>query len=322
MKRYNPLQTILLAFTLIFSTYIQSTAQTEISLNLMVTGAQGRFIEGLTSDNFRLYENGKEQIVKNLTIDNTSLRVGFMVDVSGSMAKNERNRKFSRVDWGRQSILDFIAGSDEKNEYFLTTFSETAQPFTNVQSKNEMIKTIKEDSNFVIPKNIQTGFYDAVALGIEQISKAKDGRKVLFILSDGQDNKSRLSFGNLLKLVRKSKVAIFLVAIYDPTTSSSSTPDFIVNSQINNKKLTDDSGGQVFYISSLEMAQAAAKIIANEMKSQYKINFAPKIDNKESKWRELRIKVVVPKDKRKTTGEILVTHPKGYFTIPEIPRPN
>lgn len=317
MKRYKPLQTIFLIFTFIFSISAQSLPQPEVSVNLMVTDVQGRFVEGLTSENFRLYENGKEQIIKSVTVDSTPLTVGLLVDMSGSMAKNLKSEKFSRVDWGRQSILEFLEESNETNEYFFTTFSETTKPFTNFQSKDEIIKTIKDNSNFVIPKSLNTSFYDTVALALEHISKAKNDRKVLFILSDGLDNTSKVGFGSLIKAVRKSNVSVFLVAIYDPTQRYPRIDDFVAVSQLNNKQLIDDSGGQAFYALDLERAKWAAKIIASEMKRQYKLSFVTTIDNKKNKWRDLSVKALIPKDKIKTLGKIFITHRKGYFLISE-----
>ena len=140
MKIYQPLQTVFLIFVFVFSISAQSSSQPEVSINVTVTDAQGRFVDGLTADNFKLYENGKEKNINNVKIDESPLTVGFLVDLSGSMIANQRDTKTNRADWGRQAILDFLRTIKGDNEYFISTFSKPINHLSEFVNKDETIQ--------------------------------------------------------------------------------------------------------------------------------------------------------------------------------------
>jgi len=211
------LVSVVIFFVFFKSTNAQENKVTEVALNVNVEDSYGRTIDGLTSENFRVYEDGKLREIRTVKSENTALSVGFLVDLSDSMTKNFRNNKISRVDWGRQSMLDFLQDSNESNEYFLILFGKESKIVSDFNNRDEVVKVIKENSNFDAHKQSKTKLYDAIVMALKQMTKAKNKRQVLYVLSDGQDNQSDYKLKELQSLVKQNNIIIYFVAVYDPT---------------------------------------------------------------------------------------------------------
>lgn len=284
-------------------------------LNVNVEDSYGRTVIGLISENFRVYEDGKLREVKNVKFENSPLSVGFLVDLSDSMRKNFRSNKFSRVDWGRQSMLDFLQDSNENDEYFLISFGEQIKTVNNFNNRDEILKVIKENSNFDAHKQSKTKLYDAIAMALKQMTKARNKRKVLYILSDGQDNQSDHKLKELQNLIKQNNVIIYFVAIYDPTDANSYYSN--INAQLIVEKLTEITGGYGFFPRGLKEVRESAMQISNSLKSQYTINFESDISSDTNKWRTVKVKLEIPKERKKELNIIRVRHREGYFPAPK-----
>ena len=112
----------------------------------------------------------------------------------------------------RDAAASFLRVGNPEDEYFLVTFSQRAtlvEPFTTDISRlqNHMLFT---------PAKGLTPLFDAVYLGLETMKTAKNKRKALLLITDGEDNHSRYSFADIKEFVKEQDVEIFVIGIVNP----------------------------------------------------------------------------------------------------------
>jgi Ca-activated chloride channel homolog len=180
---------ILIAFALLLSstaavlTYASSsndrdqTISVDVDLvlvNAAVSDSKGRMVTGLQQDNFRIWEDKVEEKVGYFSSEDTPMSIGLIFDATGSMA--------DKISTARDAAASFLRVGNPDDEYFLVTFSQRAtlvEPFTTDISRlqNQML--------FTQAKGV-TPLFDAVYLGLETMKTAKNKRKALLLITDGE----------------------------------------------------------------------------------------------------------------------------------------
>src|SRR5262245_49476022 len=153
-----------------------------VLLNVSVTDSANRQVTGLNKEHFQVWEDKIEQDIEYFSAEDVALSTGIIFDISGSMAN-----KLSAARNAATTFLRMGAGDDE---YFLINFSNSpqlVQDFTTDITKlqNRLVLTQAKGN---------TSLYDALYLGMEQVSHGNNSRKALVLITDGEDNHSRYSF--------------------------------------------------------------------------------------------------------------------------------
>ena len=182
--------------------------------------------------------------------------------------------------------------------------------FNNFQDNTATLQSIKKLS--AVKSQGNTNFYDAVQASLEKVSKGKHKRKVLIIISDGQDNSSKSDFEKIKSLTKKSNVLLYTVNISDKTYSDTSDG---IQALAFSDTLTKISGGKTYVPQTLVELNESFLRIANELRNQYVIGFktakSTEKDKKE-KWREVEIKIELPPNSN-NVGKPNVKSRKGYY---------
>src|SRR3954471_1349876 len=104
----------------------QIRVETDLALaNVIVTDPNDRFVTGLEQNNFRVFENGIEQEIVNVSVEDAPISIGLVMDLSGSMS--------DKLDKARQAAIAFFHTANVNDEFFLVTFGDSARlitPFT------------------------------------------------------------------------------------------------------------------------------------------------------------------------------------------------
>jgi len=258
-------------------------ARLRVNVNLVqvpvtVTDPMNRLVTGLEKENFQVFDNNAGQTIKYFSSEDAPLTIGIIFDLSGSM-----NGKFVRA---RKALTEFLRTSNPQDEFFVVGFNDrpaiivdyTSDP-DDVEARMVMLK----------PEN-RTALIDAVYLGIDHLRQAKFDRKALLIISDGGDNRSRYTEGELRKVVRESDVQIYSIGIFDqyaPTREEQLGPILLHD-------VSEETGGQLFRVDDLaDMADIATKISA-ELRNQYVLGYRSDDIKRDGKWRKLKVKLVPP----------------------------
>jgi VWFA-related protein len=254
---------------------------TLVLIPVTVMDPMNRIVTGLEKENFRVLEEKTEQEIVQFSSEDAPLSVGVIFDCSGSMGH--------KLEKSRMAVAQFFNISNPDDEYFLVQFNDGAQiiqPFTT------NLEEIQNRLTFTQSKG-RTALLDAIYLGLHEMKKARNTRKALLIISDGGDNNSRYTEGEIKNLVKEADVQIYAIGIYEPAGSRSRTTEEAQGPGLLNE-IAEQTGGRQYAVDNVsELPDVAAKIGA-ELRNEYMLGYSPKNLERDGKFRRVQVKLVQP----------------------------
>ncbi len=265
-----------------------------VLINATVTDPRNRFVTGLEGEHFQIFEDRVEQDIQYFSAEDVPLSLGIVFDVSGSMK--------DKLSIARDAAVTFLKTGSPEDEYFLAEFSvkpSIAQDFTTDISRlqNHLIFT---------PAKGMTALYDAVYLALEKVDEGSNPKKALLLITDGEDNRSRYTFGNVREFVKESDVQIYSIGIvsnWNSQLAMGRTGRALI------EELSEVSGGRSFFPNSVYELEDITTKIAVELKNQYVIGYFSTNERKDGKWRKVQVKVKPPRGLPRLT----VRAKQGYY---------
>jgi Ca-activated chloride channel family protein len=243
-----------------------------------VTDPMNRLVTGLEQEDFQIYENNGEQKITSFASEDAPVSIGIIFDLSGSMT--------SKLIRARDSILQFIKTANPEDEFFVIGFNDRPELIEDFTSSTDDI----EARLATVRSGHRTALLDAIYYGIEKMKEAKHERKALLVVSDGGDNRSRYTEGEVRAQVREADVEIYSIGIFDPYAA---TPEERTGPTLLND-LSEETGGRLYRVDDIaEMGDIAEKI-STELRNQYVIGYRPKNMSQDGKWRKLKVKLNPP----------------------------
>src|SRR5262245_39077598 len=262
----------LLAAVLLF----QFTVSVDVDLvlfNLTVLDSDGRPVKGLTADDFRVYEDGREEKIKFFQPEDTPATVGLVLDNSGSMGRKKND--VVNAAW------EFINASHLQDEMFIVDFNSRAwlalpapTPFTSDRTQlREALNQTRADGT--------TALNDALKLAIRHLNEGTKQRKALVLLSDGADNASTTKLDDVLQLAQQSSATIYCIGIYD-MFGNDRNPGVL-------KKIAKVTGGEAYLPTTLESLHSVWPKIADAIRGQYTIGYVSSNPARDGQFRRVKI---------------------------------
>ncbi len=230
-----------------------------------VTDRDERPIMNLRRENFHLFEDAVEQKIESFSIDQAPVSLGIVFDASGSM-RNKIDKSFSAVE-------QFLKTSLPGDEFFLVEFSDVPKlrvPFT--PDADEIMTNL----SLVRPQG-WTSMFDAIYVAVNQMRLAKNPRKALLILSDGGDNNSRYSGGEVINLLREADVRVYAVGLFD-------NAHYL-------KKAAEDTGGAMVTVHNMNDLPDAIDKLSTQLRSQYLLGYYPVLGQNDGKFHKVKLLV-------------------------------
>jgi VWFA-related protein len=255
---------------------------TLVLIPVTVTDPMNRFVTGLEKENFKIFEDRKEQDLSQFSSEDAPLSVGVVFDCSGSMG--------SKLDKSRQAVAQFFRTANPEDEFFLVQFHDSAeliQPFTT------SLEEIQNRLTFTQSKG-RTALLDAIYLALHEMKKARNPRKALLVISDGGDNNSRYTEGEIKSLVKEADTQVYAIGIYEPVTARSRTAEELAGPGL----LTDiaeQTGGRQYAVENLNELPDIASKIGVELRNQYILGYSPLNREHDGKYRRVQVKLVQPR---------------------------
>ncbi len=244
-----------------------------------ITDPLNRLVTGLDRENFRVFEGNQAQEIKHFSSEDSPVSLGVIFDMSGSMS--------SKIERAREAVIEFFKTANPQDEFFLITFAD--QP-DEVSDFTQSVEDLQNKLVFTVPKG-RTALLDAIYLGVSKMRQAKYPKKALLIISDGGDNHSRYTEGEIKNLVKEADVLVYAIGIYDhyfPTEEERLGPQLLSD-------VSELTGGRAFTIDNPnDLADVATKI-GIELRNQYVLGYRPKNPVRDGKWRKIKIKLNPPK---------------------------
>jgi Ca-activated chloride channel family protein len=265
-----------------------------VTVSVTLTDSYGRYVTGLGRDAFSVFDNKEQQQITHFSDDDAPVSMGVVFDVSGSMGRDKLSR-------AREALGHFIETSHGGDEYFLIGFNSRAQLLMDrTRDSDAMLSRL----TFVEAKG-QTALYDACYLGIERVTRGAHQKRALLIISDGQDNSSRYTFGELRRLLKETDVLIYAVGIVE--RNNPGTLD--VGGQALLDELASVSGGRAFFPETAAEMNEIFERIAIELRHQYSIGYKPSNFTNDGKWHRIKVKVDPPRG----LPRLFVRAKDGYY---------
>jgi Ca-activated chloride channel homolog len=250
-----------------------------VLVSVTITDPMNRLVTGLDKENFMVFEGKDQQDIRHFSSEDSPVSIGVIFDMSGSMA--------SKIERAREAVVEFFKTANPQDEFFMVTFADKPQEVSDFTSS---VDDIQGKLVYTVPKG-RTALLDAIYLGVSKMRQAKYQKKALLIISDGGDNHSRYTEGEIKSMVKEADVLIYAIGIYDhymATPEESLGPSLLGD-------VAELTGGRSFTIDNPnDLADVATKI-GIELRNQYVLGYRPQNPIHDGKWRKIKVKLVPPK---------------------------
>jgi Ca-activated chloride channel homolog len=244
-----------------------------------ITDPMNRLVTGLDKENFQLFEGSANQEIKSFSSEDAPVSLGVIFDSSGSMS--------SKMDRAKDAVMEFFKTANPQDEFFMITFSDEPEVVNDFTSA---VDDIQGKLVFTVPRK-RTALLDAIYMGVSKMREAKYPKKALLIISDGGDNHSRYTEGEIKALVKEADVMVYAIGIYDRYFQSQEErlgPELL-------GEISELTGGRAFTVENPnDLADVATKI-GVELRNQYVLGYRPNKVVRDGKWRKIKVKLLPPK---------------------------
>lgn len=280
-----------------------------VNVYAIVRDRKGRLIPNLDRQDFEVAEEKVPQQVRYFSREtDTPLTLGLLVDTSPSQGRvlqveKEEAKKFVR-EVLRPKDLVFVLHFDIEVE-LLQDFTRDLRLIS--QAVDETV--INGGGQGVLPAPLPTQntgathLFDAVYLASNELMKNEIGRKVLILLSDGEDQGSKVKLNEALEAAQKADLIVYAVDIVDRAFYGSMGVGFSGDAIL--KKLAEETGGRVVHVSRVRDTAAAFGEIAAELRTQYLLGYTPSNTRHNGAYRKIHV--------RTRSDDYKVQARRGYY---------
>ena len=281
----------------------QPTETLKVNVNVVqlffnVKDKHGTLIPNLTKDDFTIAEDSKPQTIKYFTAEtNLPLTIGMMIDSSGS----QRNVIDMEKEVGGAFLRQILTDKDEAYVISFDITVDLLQDFTrDVHRLQAALNKAKVNVDYSsggipgmgggpVPQHNSPGtlLYDAVYLSSHDMLSKEVGRKAMILLTDGQDEGSRLKIQDAIEAAQKADAIVYVLLCADRGFYGG----FGYSGESDMRKLTEQTGGRVINVGNkFDKLRDAFDQIAAELRSQYNIGYTPTNIKRDGSYRKLEIK--------------------------------
>ena len=265
-----------------------------VVLHASVADKNGRLLSNLERNAFRVFENGVEQSIKLFKREDVPVSMALVVDNSGSM----RNKR-SSVE---AAAVAAVKASNSNDDVAVVNFNDKAYrdvPFTSD------IKVMQQGLTRLDSQG-GTAMRDAISETIDYMTiEARHDKKVLFIITDGNDNASLTTLENLTQKAQHSGVLLYFIGLLNEQDRGEAR-----KAKRAIEGLAKVSGGSALYPEDVGQVEGSALSIAHEIRNQYVIAYTPTNQALDGSFRSVRVDVRGPSRPSVRTRT-------GYFATPE-----
>jgi VWFA-related protein len=276
---------------------------------------QGGLVGTLTKDDFEVSEDGKPQTIKYFTREtDLPLTIGLLIDVSRSQERLIEEEKQAASQFFTQVL-------GKKDLAFLISFGSEAELLQDYTSSARLLRhgldglkvnapppQVTESPVPTVYTARGTILYDAVYLAAHDELHGQVGRKVIVLITDGNDEGSRLKIEDAMRSAQLSDAIIYGIDYYDPRAYGGGFGFGGGGGEGVLRRMSEETGGRMFRVSGRHPLSEAFEQIQRDMRTQYAIGYLPTNSKKDGSFRKIDIKTH-DKDQK-------VQARKGYYAVP------
>jgi Ca-activated chloride channel homolog len=269
--------------------YVFTTEAREVVLHATVLDDKNHLVMNLDKPDFTVYENDKPQPIRSFRQQDFPVAMGIVIDNSGSMRdKREQVNK---------AAINLVKSSNPDDEVFVVNFNDEFyldQDFTgDVKKLQTALERVETRGG--------TALYDAIVASAEYLMKSKLQRKVLFVVTDGEDDASQTSLEQAVeKLQQENGPTVYAIGLLGD--------EKVRHARRALETIATRTGGIAFFPPSLDEVDQISRTIAHDIRSQYSISYAPTTPKSVSGYRTIRVEA-----RARSYKHLTVRTRSGYY---------
>ena len=301
---------ICLLFTIILSSHVAAWPQAGkpaegdavfrtdtrlVVLHATVVDKNGRLVTNLPQTAFKIFENGTEQPLKIFRREDVPVSLGLVIDNSGSM--RDKRQKVEAA------AITLVKVSNPQDEVFVVNYNDDA--FLDTKDFTNDIKEL-EQAVARIDSRGGTAMRDALQMSLDHLKeKARKDKKVLLVVTDGNDNASRITLETLVRNAQQSEVLIYCIGLLSEEDRREAK-----RCQRALDELATTTGGQAHYPRELAEVDKIAQQVAHDIRNQYILAYSPSNAALDGSFRQVRVTANGP-------NRPVVRTRSGYYATPD-----
>ena len=269
-----------------------------VVLHATVVDEKGQFVPGLAADNFRVFEDKVEQKISVFSKEDIPVTMGLVIDNSGSMRE-----KRPQVN---AAALSFVRTSNAADEVFVVNFNDEYyldldEDFTsNPQELHDALERIDTRGS--------TALYDAIIGSLDHLKKGHKDKRVLLVITDGDDDASRKDFPYTVKAAVESNAVIYAIGVFSDDDRKNNKK-MIRKSKKELTTLAEATGGLAFFPDNLADVDPVCVQVARDIRNQYTLGYYPTNTAKDGTFRSVKVDLIPPKGR----GKLTLRTRTGYY---------
>ncbi len=246
-----------------------------VVLHASVADKNGKLITDLPKEAFTVYENDVKQEVKLFRREDVPVSMGLIIDNSGSMRDKRQSVE--------SAALTLVEESNREDEVFIVNFNDEA--YLDVDFTNDIKKM--EEGLTRIDSRGGTAMRDALSMSMDHLLQyGKKDKKVLVVITDGNDNTSQITLEELVHKARQSEVLIYAIGLLNEEQKRERK-----RAKRALSTLTEASGGLAYYPDDVGEVDQIAVQVAHDIRNQYVIAYTPSNPEMDGSYRRIRVEV-------------------------------
>jgi len=277
-----------------------------VRLPITVTDKKGNFVPGLTKNDFTILEDKVPQTIETFSDDlseKTPLYVAVLMDTSPSTA--------GKLKFQQESAMNFIQTvvKARKDRVLFGTFDHE---ITLLQDFTERLDLLDKAVFGVKKMGTHTALFDAIWQFCDEKMRSVPGRRVLLIVTDGEDTYSRANIRDAIDIAQRTETTIFAIST---KAGFLATVPGVEAGQVADKKdrdlltLAEETGGTAFFTGDMLSLERSFTKISKELRAQYLVTYDPTNKNYDGTFRKIDVKISTGH------GDLKVRTKRGYKAI-------
>src|ERR1700737_740763 len=265
-----------------------------VVLHTTVMDDRGRFADGLKQDNFRVFEDKVEQKLSVFKREDIPVSMGLVIDNSGSMRD-----KRPRVN---QAAITLVEASNKQDEAFVVNFNDDFyldldKDFTSsVPELKEALERIDSRGS--------TALYDAIIGSLDHLKKGNRDKKVLLVVTDGEDNTSHNTLEKTIREIQKTDTVIYTIGLLSEESKKSAKKAKRALEQI-----AQASGGLAYFPENVDDVHNICEQVAHDIRNQYTLAYYPTNTKRDGTYRAGEVEIFPPRGR----GKLVAGTRNGYY---------
>ncbi len=292
-----------------------------IKVPVTVFGLDGAPIQELNRNDFRVYEDGQQQQIRNFNIDTNPVSIVLLLDSSGTVTK-----EWKQIKEAAEGFADALSTPSLGDRISVITFSDEVQLVLDWSKDMRQVRRALGK----VKIGLRTDLYDAMLMAAQDQLKNIDGRKAIILLTDYLNNQSVVGYQEAVQAVIQSQASLYIVSktmmvreaartqrrvvilndIYQRLFGDSNYIDeFFAKKEAQMTDLAEKTGGRCYFPHDYNQIKGVYQQVAQELRNQYYLTYVSDSTKARNSYHRITVEYLPPSSK--------LIYRKGYYFKPD-----